>query len=84
MGYKTKIFREKAETIIKNMKKRNMGGIYCENSKQAVDKILGMIADGALVGLGCSETIIESGLVEALRAKDIRLLDRYREGSHQG
>lgn len=80
MEYKSKIYREKAATIIKNLKKRNMEGIYCKNSKQAVDEILDMIADGALVGLGGSETIIESGLVDALRKKDIRLLDRYKEG----
>ncbi|HEX7503511.1 MAG TPA: lactate utilization protein, partial [Acidobacteriota bacterium] len=35
---------------------------------------------GALVGLGGSETILESGLVDALRRMDIRLLDRYRKG----
>jgi hypothetical protein len=31
------------------------------------------------VGLGGSESIIESGLVDALRKKNIRSLDRYRE-----
>lgn len=80
MEYKAKIYKEKAAKIIENLKKRNMDGIYCESSKQAVDKILDMIPDGALVGLGGSETIIESGLVDALRKKDIRLLDRYKEG----
>ena len=39
-----------------------------------------MIPPGSLVGLGGSETILESGLVDALRKMDIRLLDRYREG----
>lgn len=39
-----------------------------------------MIPQGSLVGLGGSETIIESGLVEELRKLDIHLLDRYKKG----
>ena len=80
MDAKTKIYREKAEKVIENFKKRNMNGIYCENRKQAVEEILKMIPDNALVGLGGSETIIETGLVDALRKRNIRLLDRYKEG----
>jgi hypothetical protein len=80
MDAKVKIYREKAEKVIENLKKRNMNGIYCENSKQAVEEILKMIPDNVLVGLGGSETIVETGLVDALREKNIRLLDRYKEG----
>jgi hypothetical protein len=68
-----------AETIIKNFKKRGIDGIYCESSAQAVEEICRMIPAGSLVGLGGSETIIEAGLVDALRRLDIRLLDRYKE-----
>ena len=77
---KETIYRNQAEQIIKNLKKRNMTGIYCENSEVAVVEICKLIPEGALVGLGGSETIIESGLVDALRTMDIRLLDRYKEG----
>ena len=80
MSIKEKIFQEKAKRVIESLKKRNMDGMYCPTSAQAVDEILKMIPDGALVGLGGSESIIESGLVEALRKRDIRLLDRYRPG----
>jgi len=40
MDPKIKIYREKAEKVIENSKKRNMNGVYCENSKQAVKEIL--------------------------------------------
>jgi len=80
MDAKVIIYREKAEIIIDNLKKRNMDGMYCEKSKQAVDKIVALVPDNALVGLGGSETIIETGLVGALRNKNINLLDRYKEG----
>lgn len=73
-------WRLQAGHIIKNFKKRGIDGVYCESSADAVREICGMIPAGALVGLGGSETILESGLVDALRRMDIRLLDRYREG----
>jgi hypothetical protein len=73
-------YRSQAEEVIKNLKKRNMDGIYFEKTEQAVAAILKMIPDGSLVGLGGSESIIESGLVDALRKKKIRPLDRYKEG----
>jgi len=74
------IFRSRAREIIKNLKKRNMDGAYFEKTEQAVASILMEIPDGVLVGLGGSESIIESGLVDALRKRSIRLLDRYKEG----
>jgi hypothetical protein len=57
-----------------------MTGIYFDCRRDAVDAICKMIPDGALVGLGGSETILETGLVEALRRMNIRLLDRYKDG----
>ena len=80
MEAKKKIYREKAQKVIANLKKRNMDGIYCESSEQAVAEILKLIPNGSLVGLGGSESIIEAGLVDALRNMDIQLLDRYKDG----
>ena len=81
LGENKSIYRSQAEEIIKNLKKRNMDGAYFEKTEQAVASILMEIPDGALVGLGGSESIIESGLVDALRKRDIRLLDRYKESA---
>jgi hypothetical protein len=75
------VYRSQAEEIIKNLKKRNMDGAYFEKTEQAVTSILMEIPDGALVGLGGSESVIESGLVDALRKRNIRLLDRYKESA---
>jgi hypothetical protein len=80
MDKKKTIYKDQAEKIIKNLKSRNLEGAYFEKIEQAVASILKMIPDGSLVGLGGSESIIESGLVDALRKRDLRLLDRYREG----
>ena len=72
--------RLQAGSIIKNFKKRGIEGVYCETAAAATAEICRRIPAGALVGLGGSETIIESGLLDSLRGMDIRLLDRYREG----
>lgn len=80
MDAKKDTYRNQANQIIKHLKKRAMDGVYFDSPKEAVDAICQMIPDNALVGLGGSETIIETGLVDALRKMDIRLLDRYREG----
>jgi len=80
MDPRQRTYKNQAGQIIKSLKKRNMNGFYFENSQEAVKAICSMIPENALVGLGGSETIIESGLVDALRRMNIRLLDRYKEG----
>jgi hypothetical protein len=72
--------RLQAGSIIKNFKKRGIDGLYCEKNTEAVETICRMVPAGALVGLGGSETVLETGLIDALRRLDIRLLDRYKEG----
>lgn len=69
-----------AQQLIQNFKNRGFEGIYCDSSAEAVQEICRMIPAGSLVGMGGSETILETGLVDALRQMDIRLLDRYKEG----
>lgn len=75
--------KARAKAIMAGLEKRNMKGYYFEHSEDAVTKICSMIQKGDLVGLGGSETIIQTGLLEELRKLDIRLLDRYKEGISQ-
>ncbi|MFC1540108.1 lactate utilization protein [Gemmatimonadota bacterium] len=76
---KKQTYRNQAEQIIERMKKRNIQALYFEETKEAVASICEMIPPGSLVGLGGSETVIETGLLDALRQLDLKLLDRYRE-----
>lgn len=64
---------------IRFLEKRFMKGYYFETSLDAVRSINNLICDGDIVGLGGSETIIESGLIDELRKRKIKLLDRYKE-----
>jgi hypothetical protein len=74
------IFRKKAESIVESLKKRGVGAAYYQTSIEAVGAICGMIPEGATVALGGSVTIMQSGLLDALRRMKITLLDRYRPG----
>lgn len=72
--------RRQGRTLIKNFQKRGIEGAFFETCAEAVRDICAAIPAGALVGLGGSESVLESGLLDALRGMDIRLLDRYRPG----
>ncbi len=72
--------KRQAQTLIKSFNKRGIEAAFFDACPEAVQDICAAIPAGSLVGLGGSETIIESGLLDALRRMDIRLLDRYREG----
>lgn len=48
---------EKINLLLKNLKKRTFLPHYCENSQQAIDKVLELIPQNAKVGIGGSMTI---------------------------
>lgn len=76
MSPKQKSFENTAQTIIKNLEKRQMEGYYCENAAAAVEKALSFVEADSTVTYGGSETLNESGLKEALRKGSYNLLDR--------
>lgn len=65
-----------ANTIIKNMAKKNMEGYYCATSKEAVEKALSLMPEGSSVTWGGSMTLKECGLMDALRQSSYELIDR--------
>lgn len=69
-------YEKQAAVIIKNLKKRNMDGYYCASCADAVAKAMELIGKDSSVGFGGSMTLKECGLMDALNASDVRLLDR--------
>ncbi len=69
-------FARTAQSIIKELEKRNMEGFFCETSKDAVEKVLSLLPEGATISWGGSETIKECGLMDAIRNGNYTLLDR--------
>lgn len=65
-----------ANTIIKNMEKKNMEGYYCATSAEAVEKALSLMPEGSGITWGGSETIRECGLMDAIHEKNYVLIDR--------
>ena len=65
-----------ANTIIKNLTKRQIEGYYCNNRKAAVIKALDLIPKGASVSLGGSITIVETGLKDEIHKGDYKIINR--------
>jgi hypothetical protein len=74
------VFQKKAERVIENLRKRNINGIYCSSRKEAVEEICRLIPEHSKVALGGSVTVMQTGLLDALRRMNVELLDRYRPG----
>lgn len=69
-------YEKQAAHIIKHLNRRHMNGFYCKDSASAVEKAMSLIPSGASVAFGGSMTLKETGMIEALKQADVRLLDR--------
>ena len=77
MNPKQKFYELQAQTILKNLKKRNMKGCYCPTLQEAVKTAMSFTAAGSVVSFGGSMSLSGSGVMDALKARnDIRLIDR--------
>jgi hypothetical protein len=74
------VYHRKAVTVIGNLRKRNINGWYHETAAESIVEICRLIPPRAAVALGGSVTVMQTGLLVALRSMDIDLLDRYRPG----
>lgn len=76
MGFKEQSYEKKAETIIKNLAKRNMTGHYFPDSKSCVEAILAAMPEGSVIGWGGSESVKECGLMDAIQNGKYNLINR--------
>ena len=76
MGYQSESYENQAKTIIKNLKKRNMIGYYCETGKEALDLVKSILPKGSLVTNGGSETLVETGIMDLIRSGEYEYIDR--------
>lgn len=77
MNPKEIYYETTANTIIHNLKKRQMEGYYCKTSKEAVELACSFLSPDSTVSFGGSMTLAETGLLSLLRERDdIHLLDR--------
>ena len=69
-------FQSAAESIIKNLEKRNMEGYFFETGAECVKAITDLIEEGSQISWGGSESIKECGLFDALKKGNYTLIDR--------
>ena len=76
MTPKKQFYENVANTIIKNLEKRQMEGFYCPDCESAVKKALELMPEGASIGWGGSMTLNEMGLMDAIRNANYSIIDR--------
>jgi hypothetical protein len=67
-------------TVLKSFESRGFRSHYAENRERARAKILDLIPEGAAVGIGDSTTIRQVGIVDALKNRGTKVLDRFHRG----
>lgn len=76
MNPKQLSFQNTAQTIIKNLNKRNMQGYYCAAKEEALQKALQLMPAKSSIGWGGSMTLDEIGLLDAIKQGDYNAIDR--------
>lgn len=80
MDIEKQYYKNRAETLIRNFKKRQIDAEYCETAEEAVAAVLREIPAGSSVSWGGTVTLKETGLHEALSAGSLNILDRDKAG----
>ncbi len=73
-------YEKRAQAVCQALKKNRMSGLFLSQASQVAQQVLAMIPQGSSVGLGGSMTLVETGVVEALRQAPVKLIDRYAPG----
>ncbi len=83
MNPKQETMQKQAQTIIKNLERRNMEGHYFSMAKECVNYILEMIPEGSVVSNGGSMTITDIGLLDAVKNGNYEYIDRLASKTPQ-
>ncbi len=77
MNIKKDYYKKLSNTVLKAFQKRFIEGHYCDTIEEARELALSMVPSGSTASFGGSVTLNETGVLEALRAReDITLYDR--------
>ena len=72
MTPKQQHYQNLAARVIANMEKRQMVGYYCPTKEEAQKTVLSLIGEGATVGYGGSMSLVECGVLDALKNERIQ------------
>jgi L-lactate utilization protein LutB len=70
------------EKILSSLHSRHIQGVFAENAMDARQKIMSLIPEDAIVGIGDSTTMRQLGIPQALKERGIKVIDPFeRNGS---
>ena len=69
---------QQIELFFKNLQSRKITGHYFEDTPALLSWLASEISPGAIIGLGDSETLTQTGVLDFLRQPQFQLLDKYR------
>ncbi len=72
-------YTRQAERVIRALGPRGINAELVE-AAQLARRVLELVPKGAVVGMGGSMTLVQTGVLKALREAEVELLDRFREG----
>lgn len=76
MTVKELYYDKRAQLLVKNLISRNFDAVYCKTPREALEKALEMIPEGATVGWGGAASAQEIGLLEAVEKGNYRAMGR--------
>ena len=68
------------EKTIKALEKNNMQVYFVADAAEAKAKVLSLIPEGATVAIGGSMTLVDTGILDAVKSGSYRYLDRNMQG----
>ena len=71
---------EKIDNLLKNWRKRNIQGFYCQNKEEAMNKISGIIPESASIGISGSVTLDQLTIVKQLETRGNKVFNQYKPG----
>lgn len=77
MNPKQQAYETLANTIIKNLSKRNIEGFYCSSSESAVSLAMDIIGENSTVSFGGSATLKETGLLDILKNSSNQVIEPF-------
>lgn len=65
-----------AHKTVEALKRRKMEGYFCETKEDALKKVLELMPEGSSVAWGGSQTLIQAGILHAVKSGSYRAIDR--------
>ena len=76
MSYVTESWKMAAQAVIKKFEKRGITACYCSTIEEAKETVLNMIPKGSQVANGGTESMVEAGIMDAIKSPDYQYIDR--------